>query len=108
MSKVTIGQRNQRIVIEKPVAVKNSLGEESITWTEHAAAWAKVSNKTAGELDSGGRIATVATYWFLCSFVDGVANDMRVNWSGKTFDITDAHDPDGTREVLKITAFTNG
>ena len=108
MNKTSIGQRNQLVVIEKPVSTKNTLGEDEVEWQEFTKAWAKVTNKTAGELDAGGRLVSVATYWFICHHIDGVDNNMRINWDGKLLNIADAHDPDGTREATKITAFMHG
>lgn len=108
MNKVTIGQRNQLISIQHSVSTKNELGETQNNWQEFAQAWAKVTNKTGGESESGGRVNVTATYWFITGFVPDVDESMRIVWNNKTFNISNVHDPDGTSEVLKITAFLDG
>ena len=105
MKKTTIGQRNQPISIESNVGGRDELGTPQDSWQEFAPAWAKVTNKSGDESNTGGRVHAAATYWFIVDWIPGVDESMRIIWNGKTLNISNAHDPDGTCAVLKITAF---
>ncbi|MEY8205448.1 MAG: phage head closure protein [Bermanella sp.] len=107
MKKVSIGSRNQRISIEQDIGGFDELGAPQESWQEFAPAWAKVTNKSGSESDSGGRLHAAATYWFVIGWLADVNESMRIIWNGKTLNITNAHDPDGTSDVLKITAFVD-
>ncbi len=105
MKKVSIAQRNQRIVIEKNTPTKDAMGAPQDNWQEFAPAWAKVTNKSGDESNNGGRIHAAATYWFIVGWMPDIDESMRIIWNGKTLNISNVHDPDGTSEALKITAF---
>ncbi|MEH6347783.1 MAG: phage head closure protein [Bermanella sp.] len=105
MKKVSIGKKNQPLVIENNTGGKDSLGAPQDNWQEFAQAWAKVTNKSGDESNTGGRMHAAATYWFIIDWIPGVDESMRIIWNGKTLNISNSHDPDGTSEALKITAF---
>lgn len=107
MKKTTIGQRNQLISIESNTPTTDSLGTPEDNWQEFAPAWAKVTNKSGDESNAGGRLHAAATYWFVIDWIPGIDESMRIIWNGKIINISNAHDPDGTCAVLKITGFVD-
>lgn len=105
MNKVTIGQRNQLITIKKPVETQDSYGEEDIQWQKVSDAWAKVSLKTGDQSEDSGREHTSETYFLIIGWLPDIDDTMQIIWGDKTLTISTSIDPDGTSQVLKITAF---
>lgn len=105
MKKTNIGQRNQRISIESPTETKNEFGEPQESWQEFTPAWAKITVKSGSEDEESGRINSRIHYRLIIDFIPGIDESMRIQWNGKTLEITAAYDPDGMREVIAIDAY---
>lgn len=79
------GLLRQRVIIEQPITVQDSYGQETITWVTYAEVWAAVEPLTGGERYSQADaqlLAEVDTRVRI-RYRSGVTHKMRVNWENE-------------------------
>lgn len=82
------GEFNQRIAIQSKTVTKNSLGEESATWSDVAFVWAKVMPLRGNAFYAANQQQHVIDARFLIRQRAGLTSDMRIVWGGYYYDIT--------------------
>lgn len=81
------GDLRQRVTIQNKTAVRNSYGEEVITWVDLATVWAAVEPLRGREFLDGKMITPETTTRIRIRFRDGVSPEQRVVFGSKNYDI---------------------
>ena len=90
------------ITIEMPVKVKNSYGEESITWSIYAVLWANVNYKGGREGFYARQVVAVGDVVFKVRYTSGITPAMRILFDNNTYDIIATNEID-RKQFLEIT-----
>ena len=93
------------VSIEQETTVTDSLGGQSVTWSE-AFRWYCDVEAVRGREQEGrlGRLATVETYLLTGRYDPRITTLHRVNWNGKLLNIRAAQDRKGRRQETIVEA----
>lgn len=81
------GQLNQRITLQEKSVVKNSIGEDAVTWNDVATVWAAVIPLRGREFFAASQMQQVVDVRLRIRQRAGLAPDMRLQWQGEPYDI---------------------
>jgi SPP1 family predicted phage head-tail adaptor len=81
------GELKERVVIQASTESRNALGETTLSWSEYASRWASVEGVSAREALMNGKQEVNVTHRVKMRYVDGLTQNMRILWRGKTLDI---------------------
>jgi SPP1 family predicted phage head-tail adaptor len=94
---------DRKIEIQSITPVKNNFGEEAITWTHFAYAWASVNYKGGREGFYARQVVATGEVVFKIRYIAGITETMKIIYDGKKFDIRNIAES-GRRDMLEITA----
>lgn len=86
---MNIGSLDRKIVIENPTDTQNSMGEYVSSWTTFLTAAANVTRFGGGERIEAGKTTAKNRVRFKIRFYDGITEDMRIQYNGATYYITE-------------------
>lgn len=101
MRKARIGELNRRITIQRATPTTNSYGEEIVTWSKLATAWAAMRNVPQKEPFAGDQFVSVVSTIFTLRHRSDVTAKMRIVDDGKIYEIDSVADPDGARRFVE-------
>ncbi len=81
------GRLRQRVTIQYKVVVKDSFGQETITWTELATVWAEVAPLTGREFMEGRQETAEVSTRIRIRYRSGVEPEMRAVHAGTIYNI---------------------
>lgn len=93
---------NERVSIEAKGVTRAADGGEVVTWSEHAARWARVQPLRGREFFAAGQMQDSIDYKVTVRYLASVARGMRVVWRGQALDIVSVIDVDGRQELLEL------
>lgn len=97
---VHIGELRTRLSLEVASRTADGGGGASLTWSEVASVWARVTPRTGSESFAHDRVSGSATHEIVIRHRDDVTPDMRFREGARLFDIKAAFDADGQRHWL--------
>jgi head-tail adaptor len=77
------GTLRERIVIERPVSVRNAMGLQEPGWEEVCRCLASIALESVGAESEGQALSAMPKYRVTIRRRDGIALDQRVSWSGR-------------------------
>ncbi|MFL6725347.1 MAG: head-tail adaptor protein [Sphingomicrobium sp.] len=77
------GTLRERLIIERPVAVRNSMGLQEPGWEEVCRCLAAVVLETVGAESEAQALSAMPRYRVTIRSRDGIAIDQRVCWKGR-------------------------
>lgn len=77
------GTLRERIVIERPIAVRNAMGLQEPGWEKVCRCLASVVLESVGAESEGQALSSMPRYRVTVRRRDGIALDQRVSWSGR-------------------------
>ncbi len=83
-----IGEFKHRIIIVKPVIETNENGFEVETYETYKTLWAKAINLHGKEYFEAAAVQKERTVKFIFRAVKGIDETMKIDFSGKLYDIT--------------------
>ncbi len=83
-----IGDLRHRITIQKRSTTINENGFEVETWQDYKTVWAAVSNLHGREYFAAAAVQAENTVKFTVRYLPSLDTTMRINFRGKTYDIT--------------------
>ena len=102
------GKLRYVISIQTPVKSQDTHGQEVTTgWTNYATVRASHEPLVGREFFAAKQAQSEVTARFRCRYLAGVTPEMRVVFSGRTFDIKSAVSPQGVNRELVIMAVEN-
>lgn len=81
------GKLRERVTIQQATESRNSLGETTLAWTTYAERWASVEGVSAREALELGQVDVSVTHRVRMRYVDGMTQNMRLVWRGRTLEI---------------------
>ncbi len=81
------GSLRNKINIEHAMNVKNSVGEQTKTWSIFAEVYAEAKPIRSTERFVSQRLQTEVNFQFRVRFLSGIEHDMRVVYNERIFDI---------------------
>ena len=82
------GRLRERVTIQSATEARNSIGEVVQTWSTFGEAWASVDGLSSREVLQSGQQQTEVTHRVRLRYVDGLTQQMRLSWRGRTLEIT--------------------
>jgi SPP1 family predicted phage head-tail adaptor len=88
------GRLDQRVTIKQKVAVQDTFGGETVTWSDVCSVWAQVSPISGREYLQGKQLQEEQMVRIRIRHRAGVVPAMRVHLGSRTFDIIDVQNID--------------
>ena len=82
------GELKERVTIQVSSEKRNTLGETTLTWKDFLTRWASVEGLSAREVLLNGQQETSVTHRIKMRYVEGLTQNMRIIWRGRTLEIT--------------------
>jgi head-tail adaptor len=77
------GTLRERIVIERPVSVRNAMGLQEPGWEQVCRCLASVMLESIGPESEGQALSALPRFRVTIRKRDGIALDQRISWSGR-------------------------
>ena len=77
----------ERVTVQQATERRNSLGETTLDWATYAERWASVEGVTAREALGAGQLEVSITHRVRLRYIDGLTQQMRLLWRGRTLEI---------------------
>ena len=84
MSAEFAGTLRERILIERPISIRNAMGLKEPGWEQVCRCLAAVTLETIGAESEAQALSSMPKYRVTIRQRDGVALDQRITWSGRT------------------------
>jgi SPP1 family predicted phage head-tail adaptor len=81
------GELRERVTVQVSAESRNNLGETTLTWSDLTTRWASVEGASAREVLLNGQQDVNITHRVRMRYVDGMTQNMRLVWRGRTLDI---------------------
>lgn len=81
------GELRERVTVQASAESRNSLGETTLTWSDFANRWASVEGVSAREFLLNGQQDVSITHRVRMRYLEGMNQNMRLIWRGRTLDI---------------------
>ena len=79
------GTLRERVVIERPTSVRNSMGLQEPGWEQICRCLASVALESVGAESEAQSLSAMPRYRVSIRRRDGIAIDQRVGWNGRKF-----------------------
>jgi len=76
------GTLRERIVIERPISVRNAMGLQEPGWEEVCRCLASVALDSVGQESEGQALSAMPRFKVTLRRRDGIAIDQRISWKG--------------------------
>ena len=104
-ARITAGQLDQRLTLQRRGAGVDVLGQPSGAWTYVDEVWGKARPLRSRELFAAGQVQNVSDVEFTVRWRDDIASTWRIVWRGVPHDITGTPiDIDGQRQWMQLLA----
>lgn len=94
------GTLRERIVIERPVSVRNEMGLQQPGWEELCRCLASVALESVGAESEGQALSAMARFRIAIRRREGVALDQRISWNGRYFMVRQLLDDPRTKDRI--------
>jgi len=94
---------DRKIQILKQTLTKNNFGEERITWTHFAWAWANVNYKGGREGFYARQVVATGDVVFKIRYIKSMSETMQIFYQNRKYDIQHIAE-NGRNDMLEITA----
>jgi len=81
------GKLRERVTIQQATERRNSLGETTLEWSTFSERWASVEGVSSREALDLGQVDVQLTHRVRLRYVDGMTQNMRLVWRGRTLEI---------------------
>lgn len=100
MSGEFAGTLRERIVIERPVSLRNTMGLQEPGWDEVCRCLAAVALETVGAESEGQALSAMPKYRVTIRQRDGISLDQRVRWNGRSLMVRQLLDDPRTKDRI--------
>lgn len=100
MSREFSGLLNERIVIERPVSLRNEMGLQQPGWEEVCRCLASVILDSVGAEAEGQALSAMPRYTVALRWREGIALDQRIQWRGKRLSVRQLRDDPRRRDRI--------
>lgn len=96
------GDYDERITIESLSVTRNSIGEESKSWTTFAETWANVVTIRGAEFVAAMQAQFRVDIRVRVRYRAGINNMMRISWRGQKYAVVEVMDGGPRREYVEM------
>lgn len=100
MSTEFAGTLRERVLIERPISVRNAMGLKEPGWEQVCRCLAAVTLETIGAESEGQALSSMPKYRVTIRRRDGIALDQRVTWSGRKLMVRQLLDDPRTKDRI--------
>ena len=101
-------QLKHRISLLEQSIVEDELGQRDQQWPESSKVWAAIKTMQGREYFEAAATQNENTVRFIVRYMDNVNPNMRIQFNGKTYDITSVINDDEANKTLTIIAKEGG
>ena len=94
------GTLRERIVIERPISVRNAMGLQEPGWEQVCRCLAAVALETIGVEAEGQALSSMPKYRVTIRQRDGIALDQRISWKGRSLMVRQLLDDPRTKDRI--------
>lgn len=81
------GSFRHRIAFLSPQSIEDELGQSEIEWIFFKSVWAMIKTVKGSEYTAAASTQATIIYRFIISYTTGITNNMRIEYTGRIFDI---------------------
>lgn len=96
------GLMRERIDLQAPTDVRSLTGEATLSWATTATVWADVQGLSTRDLLQAQQANVIATHRMIIRFRDGVTNQYRVVWRGKTMEVASVTEHENRSKMVLL------
>lgn len=96
------GTLRERIVIERPVALRNAMGLQQPGWEEVCRCLASVTLDSVGPESEAQALSAMPKYRVTVRTRDGIALDQRISWRGRKLMVRQLLDNPNARDRIAM------
>jgi SPP1 family predicted phage head-tail adaptor len=100
MSGEFAGTLRERVVIERPVSLRNAMGLQEPGWEEVCRCLAAVALESVGAEAEAQALSSMPKYRVTIRQRDGIALDQRVRWNGRSLRVRQLLDDPRTKDRI--------
>lgn len=100
------GRLNRKVVVQQKTATTDTYGGPSYSWATYATLWAGVYPARGREIIAAMAERGEMLTKFVCRYVAGITEDMRLSFDGKYYNIVSVIDVNDRHKELQIMATT--
>jgi len=94
------GTLRERVLIERPISLRNEMGLQQPGWEQVCRCLASVVLETVGAESEAQALSAMPRYKVTIRVRDGIALDQRVNWNGRRLMVRQLLDDPRTRDRI--------
>ena len=94
------GTLRERILIERPISVRNAMGLQEPGWEQVCRCLAAVALETIGVEAEGQALSSMPKYRVIIRQRDGIALDQRITWNGRSLMVRQLLDDPRTKDRI--------
>jgi len=94
------GTLRERILIERPISVRNAMGLQEPGWEQVCRCLAAVALETIGVEAEGQALSSMPKYRVIIRQRDGIALDQRITWHGRSLMVRQLLDDPRTKDRI--------
>jgi len=99
---VRAGELRHRVTIQQKSVVRDTYGEEDVTWTDVATVWGSVEPLQGREFIEAKQTQAEITTRIRIRYRSGISPEMRAVWDGHTYDLEAVIDVGGRKRELHL------
>ena len=96
------GTLRERIVIERPVSLRNAMGLQETGWEEVCRCLAAVALESVGAEAEAQALSAMPKYRITMRRREGIALDQRVRWNGRSMMVRQLLDDPRTKDRIVV------
>jgi SPP1 family predicted phage head-tail adaptor len=96
------GTLRERVIIERPVSLRNAMGLQEPGWEEVCRCLAAVTLESVGAEAEAQALSSMPKYRVTIRRRDGIALDQRIRWSGRSLMIRQLLDDPRTKDRIAM------
>ena len=99
---INAGKLRERVTVQQASESRSAMGEVVQSWSTFAERWASVEGLSSREFLNQGQIDASVSHRVLMRYLDGVSQNMRIQWRGRTLEIISIleHENRSEHEIL--------
>ena len=96
------GTLRERVVIERPVSLRNAMGLQEPGWEQVCRCLASVALESVGAHSEGQALSAMPNYRVTIRRRDGIGLDQRIAWNGRYFMVRQLLDDPRARDRITM------
>jgi len=96
------GTLRERIVIERPISIRNAMGLQEPGWEEVCRCLASIRLESVGPESEGQALSAMPRFRVAIRWRDGIALEQRITWKGRFFVVRQLLDDPRSKDRISM------